>query len=125
MEADLLKKLYQGETKQEKPSTLSPEKKALILEGLKRLISYGLLNDPNAIRDWANGLADLEYEELVEGFRSAKDHRGYMSLGDLRGLCKKPQVHASHRPFAALERKPMEADEIKRRIAKLKGETGL
>jgi hypothetical protein len=92
---------------------------------LKKLLSYGLLNDPGAVRDWANGLADLEYDALVEGFRKSKDHAGYMTLGQFRALCRKPETQACHRPYVALPIKPLDGAELKRRIAKMKSELNL
>lgn len=122
---DLLKKLYQGETKREKSSPLSPEKARLIQQGLEKLVSYGLLNDPHAIRDWANGLVDLDERALVEGFRKAKDHTGYMSLGDLRGLCKVPMSHASHNLYLPEPSKKASKEAIERFRQERKLKTGI
>jgi len=118
-----LEKLYgqsQEETKQEKPSQLSPEKAKIIQDGLEKLVSYGSLSDPNAIRDWANALVDISEENLIEGFRKAKDWTGYMQMGDLRNMCRKPSGNASYRPYKALENKAMDKDELKSRIAKMR-----
>ena len=123
-----LEKLYgqaQEEIKQEKPSQLSPEKAELIQKGLTRLVSYGLLSDPSAIRDWANGLADLSEERLTAGFVKAKDYTGYLTLGDLRNLCRKPMQNGSYRPYKALPNKPLEKDELRARIAKMREEQGI
>jgi len=88
--------------------------------GLERLVSYGLLSDPSAIRDWANGLADLSEERLTAGFVKAKDYTGYLTLGDLRNLCKKPVENGSYRRFKALPHKPMDSDMLKSKIAKMR-----
>jgi hypothetical protein len=123
-----LEKLYgqaQDEIKQEKPSPLSPEKARLIQKGLERLVSYGLLSDPSAIRDWANGLADISEERLTAGFVKAKDYTGYLALGDLRNMCKKPMQNGSYRPYQALPHKSMDKDELRARIAKMREETGI
>ena len=119
-------KLYQNETKPEPQSTLSPEKAALIQAGLKKLLSYGLLNNPDAVRDWANGLADLSEEALRIGFNKAKDHTGYMTFGDFRKLCRVPTLHPSHQPFKALPKEePLPPEEIHKRIAKMREELDL
>jgi hypothetical protein len=88
--------------------------------GLSKLVSYGLLSDPTAIRDWGNGIADIDEDRLIEGFRAAKDYSGYMTLGDFRELCKKPRSHASHQPYKALEVQPLTPDESKPHRDKLK-----
>ena len=123
-----LEKLYgqnQGETRQEKPSPLSPEKALLIQKGLEKLLSYGLLTDALAVRDWANGIADMDEDCLREGFKKAKDFTGYMTIGDFRGLCKRPRSHASHSQFKSLGHQSMPKDELKAKIAKMRKETGL
>lgn len=125
-EIDNLQDLYQDQSKPEQPSALSPEKARLIAAGLEKLQSYGLLNNHEAVRDWANGLADLDEGRLLEGFRKAKDYSGYMSLGDFRKLCARSNFNASHKPFKALPRgdvlPPEEAHKRAKEILKMLGE---
>lgn len=93
--------------------------------GLEKLVSYGLLSDPEAIRDWANGIADIDEHGLIEGFRKAKDKTGYMTLGDFRALCKRPVMAACHRPFVALECKPMEREAMRAKIKEMRERIGI
>ena len=74
------------------------------------------------MKDWANGLADLGERELIEGFRSAKDFKGYLTMGDFRGMCKAPKGHASFKPYVALPNIPIPKEELKSRIAKMREE---
>lgn len=92
---------------------------------MNRLVSYGLLSDPAAMVDWKNGIADLGVNELAIGINKAKDFKGYLTLGDFRGMCKIPTGHASFRRYKALPTKPLEGTEIRSRIAKMKGELKL
>lgn len=121
---NLLQKLYQGETHAEPPS-ISPEKEKLLTETLNRLVSYGLLNDPGAMIDWKNGLADLTEVALITGTRKAKDHSGYLTMGEFRAMCRIPSTHASHKPYKALPHKPMDRDELREKLAKMKSDLGL
>ena len=121
----LMAQLYQSETKQEKPSPLSPEKAQLIQKGLDKLVSYGLLSDPNAVRDWANDLVDLSERELVEGFKKAKDHTGWLEFGAFRAMCKLPKSHASFRRFVPLEHLKSSHETVEYWKAKRKEEIGL
>lgn len=120
-----LKELYQSETKPEKPSPLSPEKALLIQKGLDKLVSYGLLSDPNAVRDWANDLVDLSERELVEGFKKAKDHTGWLEFGKFRQMCKLPKSHASFRRFVPLEHHRATSEQVEYWKNKRKEEIGL
>jgi hypothetical protein len=70
-------------------------------------------------------LADLPEERLTAGFVKAKDYTGYLTLGDLRNMCKKPTQNGSYRPYQALPNKPMDKDELRARIAKMREETGI
>lgn len=92
----------------------------MIQTGLEKLVSYGLLTDSLSVRDWANGIADIEDFCLVEGFRKAKDFKGYMTLGEFRSLCKKPVNHASHKPFKAIPHKAASKEFAKANLAKLR-----
>lgn len=122
-----LTNLYQDETKSEKPSTRSvnPQKLTLLKLSLKKLASYGLLNDPGCAEDWVYALADLSEAEIINGTSKSIDHKGYLTLGEFRGMCKLDLPHASHRIFKALPHKAMEPEEMKKRMDKLRQETGL
>ena len=112
--------LHQGETKRDQKSTISPEKVRIIQQGLSRLVSYGLLSDPAAVRDWANGLADLAEHDLVEGFRKAKDKSGYLTLGDFRALCKPEVKVPAYRPYLPPpSKKTLTYEEIHPRLVKI------
>jgi len=89
------------------------------------LTSYGLLNDPNAAKDWVMALNDLKDIELVTGIRKAKDHSGYLTLGQFRHMCKLEKINAAHKPYKALP--VLKSDEETREYwkAKRKSEVGL
>ena len=115
-----IERLYRGETKQGPQSRLSPEKAKLIQNGLEKLVNYGLLSDPSAIRDWANGLVDISEHDLVEGFRKAKDKTGYMQLGDFRALCRPEVKVPAHRHYLPTpSKKTLTYDEIHPRLVKM------
>lgn len=119
---DFLTDLYQGETQQGKQSQPSLE---VIQESLQRLLSYGLLSDPSAMADWANALADLSTNELAAGVNKAKDFKGYLTLGEFRGMCRLPKSHASFRPYKAITYTPLDGSEIKSRISTMREELNL
>ena len=70
--------------------------------------------------DWANALADLSMNELAAGINKAKDYSGYLTLGDFRKMCRLPKGNASYRPYRALPILPLEKEELKSRIAKMR-----
>ena len=126
--SQLMNNLYDQEQERTKPepqSQLSPEKARLIQMGLENLVSYGLLSDPSCIRDWANGLADMSEENLRAGFIKAKDYTGYLTLGDLRNMCRKPIQNGSYRRYQALPNNPLDGEEVHNRIARMKEKLGL
>lgn len=83
------------------------------------------MNDPGAAEDWIYALADLSEPEIINGVRKAIDHKGYLTLGEFREMCKIEAPHASHRLYKALPHKGMEGSEVQKRIAKMRQETGL
>jgi len=122
---EFLEDLYQGETPPETSCEMTPEMDELLTEILEKLISYGLLNDPQAVLDWKEGLSDLKPAGLIGGWRKAKDHTGYLTLGQFREMCKVIPPDPSHKLYKALPHKAMEGKELQKRIAKMRQETGL
>jgi len=121
---DFLKDLHRDGTPPE-PQLVDPEKEIALTWCLNKLVSYGLLNDPSAIDDWKEDLADLDIRQLSQGTYKAMDHKGYLTMGEFRAMCAKVVFDPSHTLYKALPHKAMEEDETRRRVAKLRQETGL
>ena len=124
---DFLTDLYQEPTKPGQKSTdsLAQGKMELLRATMSKLVNYGFLSDRGKIRDWSNALADKTEEELYEGLRKVRDHRGALSLGDFRNMCELPKLHTSHKPFAQLELKKSDPKTIEYWRNKRKAEIGI
>jgi len=123
---DLLGSLYQSEMPPELRSPITPQKEELLKAILKKLISYGFVNDKETALDWKEDLADLSEAELIAGWKKAKDHTGYLEFGRFREMCKLPVSHASFRSnLPAPVTEALEADDHHRRTTKMKEELGL
>jgi len=74
------------------------------------------VHDPIGSTDFkyweASVLADFSEEDIKRGAKRAEDWKGFMGLGDFRGLCRKERNHLSHSQFKALPHKAMEGNEI-------------
>ena len=74
------------------PSTQPSQTKPEQLKGiLKELVTMGLLNnsgDPEMVRVWTEGLADIPYYALRAGLKKARDFVGYFNLPAFRELCR-------------------------------------
>ena len=115
-----LMELHQEPTKQGPKSTesLPLEQEKLLNRVMKKVVNYGLLSDPGKVSDWVNGLTDKTPQELAEGVRKAKDHRGPLSLPDFRAMC---QVDSAPSYFTAIEhtRTQAQRDSIKKKTSHL------
>jgi len=121
---DFLKDLHRDGTKPE-PQLVDPQMERALTWSLNKLVSYGLLNDPEAMDDWKQDLADLDVQAIYQGTYKARDHRGYLTLGEFRAMCAKVVLDPSHKAYTALVQKGMEPAELQKRIAKMRQETGL
>jgi len=74
---------------------------------------------------WRRQLADLTDQDLKTGFEGTDGFDGYLTWSAFRKLCSKPRQHASHQEFKALPNKPMDGDELRLRLAKMREELGL
>lgn len=125
---DFAENLYQGKSKPEQPSTasLSPQKQEILRRTLHKINNYGYSIGPEAAADWADALKELEENQLITGIRKLNDYTGdFLKPGQFREMCKIPTPKALHRPFKAIPRKPLEADEVHRRTAQLRSELDL
>jgi len=87
------------------------------------------VHDPIGSTDFkyweASVLADFSEQDIQRGAKRAEDWKGFMGLGDFRGLCRKERKNPSHSQFKALPHKAMEGNEIQLRLRKMRKELGL
>ena len=119
------KRLYQEGTPLDKPLTVPErdlEREQTLNWALNKLVSYGSLNDPSAIADWKEDLADLSARELMQGVLKAKDRTGYMLIGDFREMCwiRKPTVYWKNE-----DNIPMGADAHHKKTLEMKKRLGM
>ena len=113
-------------TQQSKPSeTYSHSDKAFIYvwRGLQagKFITKDEVVNGTEYKYWRRQLHDLTDEDLKAGFKATDSFTGYLTWAEFRKLCKdSTKTHASHRAFKALPNKPLDGEELRARLKKMR-----
>ncbi len=114
-----------GQTRQQENTS----KRTVFSTAWRKLEAMKYVHDPIGSTDFkyweASVLADFSEQDIQRGAKRAEDWKGFMGLGDFRGLCRKERNHPSHSQFKALPHKAMEGNEIQLRLRKMRKELGL
>ena len=87
---------------QENISRHSPQLMVMTWRSLKAM---GLVHTEVGETDykyWAHSLMEFTDGQLADGIAKAKDHKGYLTLGVFRDMCRPEKKHASHETYLAL-----------------------
>ena len=109
-----------------KAETISPESKrrALVMARLwDKLISFGLVHEPIGspmFDDWGKALSAKSELALARGIDGSAKFQGYLKIGDFMQMCKGPET--CHQQFSALPHKPMDKDDFRARLKKMREE---
>ena len=104
----MIEKVSQTGTTEKRENSLHSED--MMDKVWRGLVAFKLQHEPIGSTDykyWDRSLAEFTDQELVVGLRRAADHKGYLTIGDFRALCKTEPPKAAHKLF--LPYKPQKA----------------
>ena len=122
----MIEKVSQTGTTEKRENSLHSED--MMDKVWRGLVAFKLQHEPIGSTDyryWDRSLAEFNDQELVIGLKRAADHKGYLTIGDFRDLCRSELPKPAHKLF--LPHKPPKTSPERRKelMAKLRAEVGI